>query len=140
MNNVFEKLDIRGSDYVAAIDVEDDNLLSQLYHSCKGLVCAGRAGTKRFDGMKEINIFDKPNQIDDDVFGKVVVNYGEDLNLKGLVRISENKALVLICGVPQDKKEIFESILDKKAGITECWDLVSDQQNCVDFLFKVRKY
>ena len=140
MKNVFEKLDIRGCDYVAAIDIEDDNILSQLYHSSKGLVCAGKAGTKRFDGMKEINIYKEPKQIDDDVFNKVVANYEDDLNLKGLVRISENKALVLICGVPQEKKDIFESILEKKAGIFEYWDFDSDKQDCRDFLFKVRKY
>jgi hypothetical protein len=140
MKNVLDKLMMRSNDYVAAIDVEDDHVLADIRSTAKAMVCVGKAGSVGFEGLKDIKVFKSIKQVDESVFNKVLVTYSDELNLKNVVRIAENLGMVLICGVPGDKKEVFENLLARKAGIYEVWDFESDKKDNVDFLFKVRKY
>jgi len=140
MRNVLEKLMVRSSDYVATIDVEDDYTLASMYDAAKAMVCVGRMGQDSFEGLKNTKVIKNIKQMDDNIFNKIVASYSDDLNLRSVVRVAGHMGLVLICDVPEQKKEIFESLLAKKAGIYEVWDLESDTNECVDFLFKVRKH
>ena len=140
MKNILDKLMIRSSDYVATVDVEDDNVLSKIYRIAKGMICAGKVGQDDLSGLEKIKVVKNIKQIDEDVFNKIIVIYSDEINLKSLVRIAEHLGHVLICEIPIDKKEIFENLLAQKAGIYETWDFAGDKKGCVDFLFKVRKY
>lgn len=139
MRNVVEKLFVSSQDLVAAVDVTDDYTLEDLHKTSKTLVGAGVFGRRGFEGMKNVKIVKGPRQLDDSVFSKVVAKYNDDLNLKSLVRICDNKGLVLITSLPEDKVSEFEGLLADKAGVFETWTLASDKPNCSDFLFKVRK-
>ncbi len=140
MKDVFEKLFVRSSDYVATVDVEDGYILSHLFKHSKGLVCAGRISNKNFEGLGTVKVVKGVKQLDQSIFNKVLAVYSDELNFKGLVNSVDNLGLVLLCRVPEEKKEVIENLLAQKAGVFEIWDLNSDKQNCIDLLFKVRKY
>lgn len=140
MNNVFEKLSVRSSDYVACINIEDDKILSSMQKSVKGMVCAGKISKTNFDGLKNIKIVKKTQSLDEGIFHKVLCIYNDELNLRTLVKISENFGLVLVCNTPRQKAGIFEDLLSSKAGVCDFWHFNSGKEGYVDFLFKVRKY
>jgi len=138
MKDVFDKLSIRTTDYFAAIDVDNESLLSKICDSVKGIACAGEVGKKKFDNLKDVKIVKSLKQLDDSVFDKVLAKYSDTLNLKSLVRITDHFGMVLICNVPKNKVGILADVLGRKAGIFELWSI--PDKSSVDILFKVRKY
>jgi hypothetical protein len=140
MKDVFEKLSVRSTDYIATVDVEDSTILSNLHSSCKGMVCVGKVSNKNFEGLGTVKLVKGVKQLDPSIFNKILAVYNDELNIKGLVTATENFGLVLICRVPEEKRELFTGLLAQKAGIFDVWNLDSDKKGAIDILFKVRKY
>ena len=96
MKDVFDKLFVRSTDYVATVDVEDSDVLSDLYQSSKGLVCVGKVSDKNFEGLGTVKMLKGVKQLDSSIFNKILAVYNDELNIKGIVSAAENLGLVLL--------------------------------------------
>jgi len=140
MNENFDKLSIRATDYLTAVDVGNERFLYDAAKTVKGMVCVGCPKRKGTSGLDSVKFVKNIRQLDSSVFDKLITTYSEALNLKSIVRVVDHMGLALINKIPIEKLEIFTKLLEKKAGIVEVWPIYSRNSNFCDILFKVRKY
>jgi hypothetical protein len=147
MKDVFNKLDIRHSDFVATVGIESEFFLMQLQKSASGLACVGDIDKKTFSDLRKVRSLDSEKQLDDRAFDKIVARYNDYLSMDELIRATDHMGMVLITGIPReiidDPKVVGgrKGLLMKfaKQGIFEVWFL-RGRKGTFDLLFKVRKY
>lgn len=128
-----DKLSVRTSDYVAAINVSD-KLLASLVSCSQGVAYSGREQPLI---CRSVN---KVTHLEESAFDKVVTPYSPNLNLGELIRIADHGAMVLVTCVPNDGYLCgVESYLERK-GVFETWCFRTGKEDYLDLLFKVRKY
>lgn len=140
MQEVFDKLSIRTTDYVATIGVKDERFLSQMLDSVKGMVCVGDINKKKFKNLENVKVVKSVGDLDNSAFDKVLVSYGDNFRAKELIDISDNLGMVLVGRLPKDMRGKGFKIALRKMGIFEIWELERNLSNSVDLLFRVRKY
>ena len=130
---MLNKLSVRTSDYVAAIGV-GDKLLTSLVGSARGVAYAGSGKPLICRSVQSVA------DLEDSVFDKVITPYSSHVNFRELIRVADHGAMVLVTYVPNDGDLCgIESYLERK-GVFERWCLRRSKDDCVDLLFKVRKY
>jgi len=147
MNDLFNKLDIRSSDFVATVGYEDGFFLTELKRASNGLACVGDINKKMFSDLRNVRSVDSEKQLDDNVFNKVAAIYSDHLSLDDLIRSTDHMGMILISEIPREivddpkvlggRKGLLMKFHNK--GIFEIWFLKS-KKGTFDFLFKVRKY
>jgi len=88
-----DKLSVRTSDYVAAIDV-NDKLLTALVSCSQGVAYSGKGKPFICRSVKSVG------HLEDCAFDKVVTPYSSYVNLKELIRVADHKAMVLVTYIP----------------------------------------
>ena len=137
---VAEKLSLRTVDYFASIGIDDGVFLSGFVDMTKGTACVANFNKDRFKKLANSKVVEDVRSLDDSVFDKVLANYSDDLNIRQLVRITDNFGMVLIQNVPNNKQKVLTRLLNNKAGIFDIWTLFNNRVGSCDLLFKVRKY
>lgn len=128
-----DKLSVRTSDYVAAINVHE-KLLSSLVACSRGVAYSGK---EKPIICRSVN---KISKLEDSVFDKVIVSYSPHIHLGELIRVADHKGMVLVTRTPDtDVVENMTSYLERN-GIFETWLLRNATANHLDLLFRVRKY
>ncbi len=159
--NVFDvvsKLNLRSSDYVANVVVNQE-LLAALSKSAKGAVGVDSdkelSRVRKNPDLRDLKLIDiYRSQLDENAFDKIVCIYDETFFgpngtkiLQMLCRATDRNGYFLIVGVPHFNKDRTVSIVARfvdwvcKYNLSDkdYWIFNSEEQNSYDLLFRVRK-
>ena len=89
MQEIFDKLSVRTTDYIATIGVEDERLLSEMLGSVKGMVCVGDINKKRFKNLEDVKVVKSIEDLDRSAFDKVFTIYGNNFKVRDLINNSD---------------------------------------------------
>lgn len=135
---ILNQLSVRTGDYMAAVYIFDNKLLSYLFKSVKGLACVGNVN--KTESMQGTKVVQGTHSLYSDVFDKIISNYDPRLDIRELVRVADDFGLVLLLNVPIDKIIGVVSFLNNRTGIFDTWTFKNRSSDTVNLLFKVRKY
>lgn len=136
MTELFEKLSIRTTDYVAIDSRVDSGVWNEIKDTVRGAVSFGK-GAFQQTGVRSLG---SVKDLDPGAFDRVLVYYDDALRVKDLISAADHFGLVLVKNFPRDKRGIpFRAAL-KRNGMFEVWELSCKASGAVDLLFRVRKY
>lgn len=132
--NILDKLSVRTSDYVAAINVSD-NVLAALVACSQGVAYSGDGNPYVCRSVKKVS------SLEDSAFDKVIMPWSTHVKLGELIRIADHQAMVLVTHLPNNDALVngMMSYLKRK-GAFEQWLLRDHASDYLNLLFKVGKY